>query len=92
MCFPDHAFTFTGTARQMTNVAANGNIALRNFCPKCGGLVFGGTPGKDAQINVYAGSLDRPEAFEPTIAIFTRGKPAWATIPSYLKVYERAPV
>jgi hypothetical protein len=65
--------------------------AVRNSCPVCGGLVFGGIVGKDTSHTIYAGSLDDPSSFKPTMAIFTRGAPAWAVIPPGLTVFERAP-
>ena len=40
---------------------------------------------------IYAGSLDDPSAFHPTIAIFADGRPDWAIIPEGLKVFERMP-
>jgi hypothetical protein len=82
---------FTGAPRQSRTPAANGNVAVRNFCGACGGLVFGGTVGEDRQFTIYAGSLDDPSVFHPRIAIFTRDRPAWALIPPGLKVYEGAP-
>jgi hypothetical protein len=65
--------------------------AVRNSCPVCGSLVFGGEVGKDASFTIYAGTLDDPSLFHPTVAIFTRGRPDWAVIPPDLKVFERAP-
>jgi hypothetical protein len=92
MGFASSAVRFTGPALQFITKAANGNDAVRNFCPTCGGLVFGGTVGKDVRFTVYAGSLDEPSLFHPRIAIFTLNRPAWALIPPHLKVYERLPI
>ena len=69
--------------------AANGNDAVRNFCPECGGLVFGGVVGQSESFTIYAGSLDDPSRFHPTVAVFTRGRPDWAVIPDGMTVYER---
>jgi len=85
------AVRFTGSSKTFTSKAANGGDAVRNFCPVCGGLVFGGEVGKDSAFTIYAGSLDDPSRFRPTIAIFTRGRPDWAPIPPGLKIFERAP-
>ena len=68
--------------------AANGNTATRNSCPLCHSLVLGGAIGKDSTYNIYAGSLDDPSLFHPTIAVFTRGRPEWAVIPSDLKILD----
>jgi hypothetical protein len=90
--FASSAIRFTGRTLQFVSKAANGNDAVRNFCPVCGSLVFGGTVGKDLRFTVYAGSLDDPSLFHPRIAIFTLNRPAWAMIPPRLKVYERLPI
>jgi hypothetical protein len=70
---------------------AGGRQAVRNFCPDCGGLVFGGIVGVDTSFTLYAGSLDDPSLFHPRIAIFTRGRPDWALIPAELTLFEDAP-
>ena len=46
---------------------------------------------KRQQHTIYAGSLDDPSLFHPTIAIFTQGRPEWAVIPPGLKIFERMP-
>jgi hypothetical protein len=85
------AVRFTGATRSFTSVSASGTDAVRNFCAVCGSLVFGGVIGKDKSHTIYAGTLDDPALFQPKIAIFTRGRPAWAIIPSGLTVYEAMP-
>lgn len=89
--FQASAVQFFGQSKTFTTKAANGGDAVRNFCGVCGGLVFGGEVGKDTSFTIYAGSLDDPSLFRPTIAIFTRGRPDWAIIPPGLKIFERAP-
>jgi hypothetical protein len=91
MGFPGSAVRFTGETRQFRSKAANGNIAIRNFCPVCGSLVFGGEVGKDSSHTIYAGSLDDPSSFHPKVAIFARNRPPWAVIPTGLKIFERLP-
>ena len=91
MGFPSSAVLFSGQTRIFTSKAANGGNAVRNFCPICGSLVFGGEVGKDDQHTIYAGSLDDPSSFHPTIAIFTRNRPIWAVIPPDLTMFEATP-
>jgi hypothetical protein len=85
------ALKFTGASRAFAVPAANGNQAVRNFCPECGSLVFGGPRDSAAEFTLYAGSLDDPAQFAPTAAIFTRGRPAWAMLPGHLRAYETLP-
>jgi hypothetical protein len=89
--FLSSAVRFSGQTRIFTSKAANGRNAVRNFCPICGSLVFGGEVGKDDQHTIYAGSLDDPSAFRPTIAIFTRNRPIWAVVPPDLTMFETTP-
>jgi hypothetical protein len=89
MGFAASAVRLTGETRKFISQSARGGDAVRNSCPVCGGLVFGGKAGKDAMFTIYAGSLDDPSLFHPSVAIFTRGRPAWAVIPPELKIFER---
>jgi hypothetical protein len=57
----------------------------------CGSLVHGGEVGKDKQFTIYAGTLDDPSLFRPTMAIFTRDRPMWAMIPADLTTFETMP-
>ena len=91
MGFAASAVHITGEARQFTSPSFRGTDAVRNVCPVCGGLVFGGVIGQDEQFTLYAGSLDDPSLFRPTMAIFTRDRPAWALLPEGLAVFETMP-
>jgi hypothetical protein len=91
MNFRADALRFTGEAREFRSKAANGGEAVRNRCARCMSLVFGGVIGKTDSYTLYAGSLDDPSAFHPTIAIFAAGRPDWAIIPSGLKIFDRMP-
>jgi hypothetical protein len=89
MGFPSSAVRFSGQTRTFTTKAASGADAVRNSCPVCGSLVFGGVLGKAKVHTIYAGTLDDPTLFRPTIAVFTRNRPTWAEIPPGLTIYER---
>jgi hypothetical protein len=89
--FSRDALSFSGRTLEYRSPAANGNVAVRNSCPVCGGLVFGGEVDRSDSFTIYAGSLDDPSLFQPTIAIFTRGRPDWAVIPPGLVIFEGPP-
>jgi hypothetical protein len=91
MGFASTAIRFTGETRQSRCKSARGGEAVRNFCSVCSSLVFGGEVGRDDWHTVYAGSLDDPSLFHPQIAIFTKGRPAWAVLPEGLVVFEGLP-
>ena len=89
--FPSSAVRFHGSTLTFTSKAASGRNAKRNSCPVCGSLVFGGEVGRSKSFTIYAGSLDDPSLFHPTVAIFVRGRPAWAVIPPHLQLFDQAP-
>ncbi|MBV8970962.1 MAG: GFA family protein [Sphingomonadaceae bacterium] len=91
MGFAAPALTITGEARQFVSPSARGSEAVRNFCPACGALVFGGRVGIDTSHTVYAGTLDDVSAFVPTVAIFTRDKPDWVVLPPGLTLFAAMP-
>lgn len=91
MGFAASAVRFTGEPRRFTTKGFNGGNAVRNFCPTCGGLVFGGIVGQDASHTIYAGSLDDPSAFRPAMVIFNARRPAWAALPPDVTVFETMP-
>jgi hypothetical protein len=91
MSFPASIIRFKGDTLQYRRPAASGRISVRNSCPICAGLVFGGEVGISASFTVYAGSLDDARLFKPTMAIFTRDRADWALMPPGLKMFEGLP-
>jgi hypothetical protein len=91
MMFPASALLITGAARQFRSTSIRGTQAVRNSCVICASLIYGGTWGADEAHTVYAGSLDDPADFHPTIAIFNRDRPAWMTLPVGLTLFETMP-
>ena len=91
LAFPAGALSFVGEPRQYRSPSIRGSEAVRNFCFACGGLVFGGEIGKDTSHTIYAGSLDDPSLFRPTLALFGRDRPEWAPLPPGLEVFETMP-
>jgi hypothetical protein len=81
----------SGETRRFSSRAFRGGEAVRNSCPACGGLVFGGIVGVDADHTIYAGALDDPAGFQPRIAIFGRDRPDWVVLPDGLTVFETMP-
>ena len=92
MGFSSSAVRFSGETRKFVSKSARGSDAVRNSCPICSSLVFGGEIGKTDSFTIYAGSLDDPSSFHPTIAIFARSRPPWAVIPPDLAIFDGQPV
>lgn len=91
MGFASDAVRFTGPVRQHRTLSFRGTDTVRNHCPNCGGLVFGGEVGKDSGHTIYAGSLDDASRFRPAVAIFNRDRPDWAPVPPGLTIFETMP-
>lgn len=89
--FPAHSVRFAGETKHSIVKSARGEDAVRNHCAICGSLVFGGMVGKHSAHTIYGGSLDEPSLFQPTIAIFTRDKPDWISMPRELEAFETLP-
>jgi hypothetical protein len=91
MLFDADAIRFIGEARQVRSASLRGSDAVRNRCAQCGSLVFGGVVGVDGDHTVYAGTLDDPSLFVPAVAIFTRDRPEWVTLPAGVLTFETMP-
>jgi|SRR5580658_754194 hypothetical protein len=91
MSFASSALRISGRTLRFVTRSARGSDAVRNSCPVCASLVFGGIVGQDTEHTIYAGSLDDAAFFKPNMAIFARDRPAWAVVPAGLKVYDRLP-
>lgn len=92
MGFAADALTITGETRPSQVPSFRGGTATRNHCARCGSLVFGGERGESDSFTIYAGSLDDPGRFKPTVALFTRDRPAWAEVKSGLTEFETMPL
>ena len=91
MAFAAAALTISGETRRFASPSARGTDAVRNFCPTCGSLVFGGIVGVDPGHTVYAGTLDDPAAIVPVVAIFVHDRPAWVVVPPGLIEFDALP-
>lgn len=91
MGFAAEAVTIVGETLKSRTTSFRGGVSLRNACPACGGLVFGGEVGIDDSHTIYAGSLDDAALFVPTMALFLRDKPAWVVLPDGLQTFDTMP-
>jgi hypothetical protein len=91
MGFPASHVTITGHCAQHRTTSFRGSEAVRNYCPDCGGLVFGGQIGVANEHTIYAGSLDDAARFKPQVAIFMRDRVAWALVPEGVTPFDTLP-
>ena len=77
---PRSSFAWSGPVRQWRMPGGSGQAAVRNFCGQCGSMLFGTPESAPEMVTIYAGSLDDPESFAPTDALFVTHRPAWARL------------
>jgi hypothetical protein len=91
MGFPAEVLTITGDVLVHSHKLSDGRIADRNHCAVCGSLVYGGVVGQASGHTIYAGSLDDPSRFKPTMAIFGCEKAPWVVVPDGVTLFDRMP-
>ena len=69
----------------------DGRSSVRNSCALCGSLVYGGDVGETDFHTIYAGTLDNPLLFKPTMAINVKFKPDWVILPEGIPQFEGMP-
>ena len=83
---PADSLEVTGEVRGWRNPERPDRDAVREFCPTCGSPMFTRYP---AMIFIKAGTLDDPEAIEPTRQIWTEMAVPWSVIPAGLECYRQ---
>ena len=91
LCFPETTVTVEGKTHSYATTGGSGRTATRFSCPTCHSIVYGTAEVMPGLINIYAGSLDDTSQFKPTMAIFTRSRPAWDDSSRNLKCFETVP-
>jgi hypothetical protein len=80
MMVPQENFEcFAGSTATHVRQASSGREVERNFCPRCGSNLWGAT--QLGLVSVAAGTLDDPDAFQPSKVVFASQAPSWARIP-----------
>jgi hypothetical protein len=91
LCFPDRDVTVEGATTVYTRTGGSGRQASRFACPVCLSVVYGTAEVMPGLINLYAGSLDDPVQFKPTMAIFVGERPPWDDVSRGLQCFETVP-
>lgn len=66
----------------------SGSPVYREFCGTCGSPIRSRLGANPAIAAVKAGTLDAPDAYAPTVHVFTRSKLDWVAIPDDLPRFE----
>jgi hypothetical protein len=91
MAFPETAVKITGVTTGYAVTADSGQPYTRNFCPKCGSLIFGQIGAMPGVMTITAGTLDDTSLYEPQMVIYTKSRPSWDRIDSGLPEFETMP-
>ncbi|MRX36704.1 MULTISPECIES: GFA family protein [Aminobacter] len=76
-----HSVDVTGRMAEHTKRGGTGKAISRFFCPKCGTRLFAKPQSAPDTMILYAGTLDNPSQFEPTIAIHLEARAPWEPLP-----------
>lgn len=63
-------FSFKGEIRSYTTTGGSGMPTTRNFCARCGSLLFGTPHHAPEIVTLYAGTLDEPARFKAEFVQF----------------------
>ena len=78
----------SGTPRRYEREAASGNSTSREFCPECGGSLFGRISPYPNILTVDIGSLDDASWVRPKGHLWTKRELDWAHIEDGLERHE----
>jgi hypothetical protein len=91
MGFPASRLRIEGETRQSRVRRGEEARPSGTICARCDSLVFGGIVALDDSHTIYAGSLDDPSLFSPTMAIFVKDRAPWAALPEGLQCFDTLP-
>jgi hypothetical protein len=75
---PNDAFYIEGERTIFGNTADSGRKLTRQFCPKCGSVVFLEAEAFAGMTLIMAGTLDDTKWIKPTMALFCDSAQPWA--------------
>lgn len=90
--FDKGSIRYTGEMITHARKGDSGNTVERGYCSTCGSQMYSKTVTGPAQpVRVRAGTLDDPELCPPSLIIWGRSAPDWATFPEGMTVLEAGP-
>lgn len=88
MAVPKAKFQVSGQPKTFASPGGSGAMTVRNFCAKCGSMLFGTPESAPEIVTIYVGSLDDPQLFSPQRAIYVRDKNHWDILPEGIDLIE----
>ena len=87
---PQHALKITGEVKYYYSLNDNGDPVSRGFCMNCGSHLLG-RPAVPEILTIYAGTLDDPSWYKPTMDIFTNSAQPWDHMNPELPKFSKNP-
>ena len=91
VAFPAAAIKVTGTTKTFQSRADSGGTVTREFCPTCGGRMFGSSTSMPAMKTVHAAAFDDPSAFTPMMTVYAKRLVAWDHLAPGLPNFDTMP-
>lgn len=92
MGMPESGFTYTRGSPKAFRRSDLENPVTREFCPECGTHILNNPPALRGYVMIKAGTFDDPSLFgKPDMAIFTKEKQPFHTVPDGISTYEGVP-
>ena len=86
--FPAEAVQVEGDTRGFDVNADSGATMTRYFCPQCGSRLFGRSSRLPDFFGIMLTAFDEPDAFTPTISLFTASRRRWDTVAPDTRAFE----
>ena len=80
-----------GQPKGWRHASSTGVAAISWFCDDCGGRLYGDRAGREAIVNLRAGTLDDTTWLAPIAHMYTRGAQPWVAPAANAECYEIGP-
>jgi hypothetical protein len=91
VAFADAAVKIAGMTARYQSKADSGNLFTREFCPTCGGRLFGTSAGMPGIRTISAATFDDPSAFKPMMTVYASRALAWDQVAPGLPAFAAMP-
>ena len=91
VAFPADAIKVNGRTKTFQSKADSGGTVTREFCPTCGGRLFGSSTTMLGMKTVHAAAFDNPSAFKPMMTVYAKRVLKWDHVEAGLPAFDMMP-
>ncbi len=88
---PASAITVTGERVEFQRMSERGHGVTTALCARCGTRIHAQSQGNKVLLNLFASTLDEPEAFTPIPNVYVSEKAHWVTLDPDIPAFEKMP-